>query len=309
MNKILITGSKGQLGTEIIKQVNHRTNQNLSFFALDIDELDITNEQTVSECINIFQPSIIINCAAYTNVDGCEVNEDLAYKVNAIGPKNLAVAAEEIDCKLIHISTDYVFSGEDNGKIPHTEDEKAYPISAYGRTKLAGEEFVKQYCSKYFIVRTAWLYGYYSKNFVKTIVNAGKKYGKLEVVNDQLGNPTNAVDLASEVIKLMFTDKYGIYHCTGNGICSWYEFARKIIEYSGIDAEVYPCSTEEYKKKHPLSADRPKWPALDNKHLRETIGDDMRYWEDALQDFFMNWKGDRDGGHLNVSKQNCLVSL
>lgn len=290
--KKLVTGCNGQLGKEITLQLQHEVYGELSVIPVDIDKLDITDGKSVRKYINVINPDIIINCAAYTNVDGCEVNEDLAYKVNAIGPKNLAVAAEEYNSKLIHISTDYVFSGEENGGHPHTEDESANPISSYGKTKLAGEEYVKQYCSKYFIVRTAWLYGYYGKNFVKTIVNAGKKYGKLEVVNDQLGNPTNAADLASEIIKLMFTDEYGIYHCTGKGICSWFDFARKIIEYSGIDAEVYPCSTEEYKQKHPQSADRPKWSALDNKHLRETIGDDMRNREDALKDFFMNWKGE-----------------
>lgn len=292
MARILITGCKGQLGKEVANQLTHDTDRAFSLFPVDIDELDIADKKSVKECVGNFRPDIIINCAAYTNVDGCETNENLTYKVNAIGPRNLAIAAEESNCKLIHISTDYVFSGEENGGIPHAESDPVNPISAYGRTKLAGEEYVKQYCSRYFIIRTAWLYGYYGKNFVKTIVNAGKKYGKLEVVNDQLGNPTNAVDLASVVIKLMSTDEYGIYHCTGNGICSWYDFAKKIIEYSGIDAEVKPCSTEEYKQKHPLSADRPKWSALDNKHLRETIGDDMRNWEDALQDFFMNWKGE-----------------
>ena len=139
---------------------------------------------------------------------------------------------------------------------------------------------------------SAWLYSYYGKNFVKTIVNAGKKFGKLEVVNDQCGNPTNAVDLAHEILQLCVTHEYGLYHCTGEGICSWYDFASEIIRLSGVDAAVAPCTSEEYKAKHPESADRPKWSALDNRMLRCTVGNDVRDWKDALACFFTHWDGD-----------------
>ena len=169
---------------------------------------------------------------------------------------------------------------------------ESWRISAYGSTKLMGEKYVEQFCHRHFIVRTAWLYSYYGKNFVKTIVNAGKKFGKLEVVNDQCGNPTNAVDLAHEILQLCVTHEYGLYHCTGEGVCSWYDFASEIIRLSGVDATVAPCTSEEYKAKHPDSADRPRWSALDNRMLRCTVGNDVRDWKDALACFFTHWDGD-----------------
>ena len=227
--KLLITGCKGQLGTEIQKQLRLGYSeigtipeelQNADVTAIDIDTLDLSDESAVMTYISTLKPDIIINCAAYTNVDGCETNRETAYQANTIVPKNLALAAEANQAKLIHISTDYVFDGKDNGYKPRTETDKPNPISAYGETELQGELFVQQYCTRYFIVRTAWLYSYYGKNFVKTIVNAAKKYGKLEVVNDQLGNPTNASDLAQVLLQLAVTDNYGLYHCTGEGICS-----------------------------------------------------------------------------------------
>ena len=204
----------------------------------------------------------------------------------------LAQAAEKTGARLVHVSTDYVFSGRENGGIPQDEATIPGPISAYGSTKLMGEKYVEQFCHRHFIVRTAWLYSYYGKNFVKTIVNAGKKFGKLEVVNDQCGNPTNAVDLAHEILQLCVTHEYGLYHCTGEGICSWYDFASEIIRLSGVDATVAPCTSEEYKAKHPDSADRPKWSALDNRMLRCTVGNDVRDWKDALACFFAHWDGE-----------------
>lgn len=155
-----------------------------------------------------------------------------------------------------------------------------------------GEKYVARFCHRHFIVRTAWLYSYYGKNFVKTIVNAGKKFGKLEVVNDQLGNPTNAVDLAHEILQLCVTHEYGLYHCTGEGICSWYDFASEIIRLAGVDATVAPCTSAEYKAKHPDSADRPHWSALDNRALRCSVGNEVRPWQEALACFFEHWDGD-----------------
>ena len=259
---------------------------------VDLPELDITNYKMVDDFIRRQRPDVIINCAAFTNVDGCEVNHDTAFKANAIGPRNLAQAATKTGARLVHVSTDYVFSGRENGGIPQDEATIPGPISAYGSTKLMGEKYVEQFCHRHFIVRTAWLYSYYGKNFVKTIVNAGKKFGKLEVVNDQCGNPTNAVDLAHEILQLCVTHEYGLYHCTGEGICSWYDFASEIIRLSGVDATVSPCTSEEYKAKHPDSADRPKWSALDNRMLRCTVGNDVRDWKDALACFFEHWDGD-----------------
>ena len=274
--KIIVTGCRGQLGTEIIKQLREGRSElgplpeklmNATVIPVDLPELDITNYKMVDDFIRRQRPDVIINCAAFTNVDGCEVNHDAAFKANAIGPRNLAQAATKTGARLVHVSTDYVFSGRENGGIPQDEATIPGPISAYGSTKLMGEKYV-------------------------TIVNAGRKFGKLEVVNDQCGNPTNAVDLAHEILQLCVTHEYGLYHCTGEGICSWYDFASEIIRLSGVDATVAPCTSEEYKSKHPDSADRPKWSALDNRMLRCTVGNDVRDWKDALACFFEHWDGD-----------------
>lgn len=289
--KILLLGAKGQLGQQIIKIIKEKKSElgslpkdiiNAELVCMDIDDLDITNIDQVKSILNKEKPNIIINSAAFTNVDGCESNYDLAFKVNALGGRNLAIVSEEIGAKLVHISTDYVFDGK--GSSPLKECDITVPISAYGKTKLLGENYVKDFCSRYFIVRTAWLYGYFGKNFVYTIMNAGRERGKLTVVNDQRGNPTNAEDLAYHVLKLAVTEEYGIYHCTGDGECTWYDFASKIIEYSGIDCEVLPVTSDEYK----TPAKRPEYSSLDNMMLRNTIGDEMREWEAALKCFMNN---------------------
>ena len=297
--KILITGASGQLGTEIQRQLKNGGSalgpvperlQNATVIATDVDELDITDRDATIAFVRRHQPDTIISCAAFTNVDGCETNPEGAFKVNAIGASNLAQAAERINARLIHVSTDYVFRGE--GNKPLDESERVDPKSVYGKTKALGEEYVKNFCHRYFIVRTAWLYGYAGKNFVKTIVNAGKKFGKLEVVSDQLGNPTNAEDLAHHILQLAVSHDYGVYHCTGEGICSWYEFASEIIRLSGVDATVSPCTSAEYSAKHPAAADRPAWSALENRMLACTVGNNMRDWKVALADFFAHWNGE-----------------
>lgn len=297
--KILITGASGQLGTEIQRQLKNGGSalgpvperlKNATVIATDVNELDITDRDTTIAFVRRHQPDTIISCAAFTNVDGCESNPEAAFKVNAIGASNLAQAAERINARLIHVSTDYVFRGE--GNKPLDESERVDPKSVYGKTKALGEEYVKNFCHRYFIVRTAWLYGYAGKNFVKTIVNAGKKFGKLEVVSDQLGNPTNAEDLAHHILQLAVSHDYGVYHCTGEGICSWYEFASEIIRLSGVDATVAPCTSAEYSAKHPAAADRPAWSALENRMLACTVGNQMRDWKVALADFFAHWNGE-----------------
>lgn len=302
--KLLITGAGGQLGTELRRQlaqggcalgaIPEKLNR-ATVIATDVgvdgmESLDITDRHEVMAFVRHHQPDVIVSCAAFTNVDGCETNRDAAFKVNALGARNLAMAAQEVDAKLIHVSTDYVFSGAENGGIALDEAAQPAPISAYGSTKLLGEEYVKSLCSRYFIVRTAWLYGYAGKNFVKTIRAAAKKYGAVEVVNDQLGNPTNAEDLAYHLLKLCVTREYGIYHCTGEGVCSWYDFTREILRLAGVEATVTPCTSAEYKAKHPASTNRPAWSALENRMLACTVGNEMRSWQDALKCFFENWK-------------------
>lgn len=296
--KILITGASGQLGTEIQRQLKNGGSalgpvpdrlKNATVISTDVNELDITDRDATIAFVRRHQPDTIISCAAFTNVDGCETNPEAAFKVNALGASNLAQAAERINARLIHVSTDYVFRGE--GDKPLDESERVDPKSVYGKTKALGEEYVKNFCHRYFIVRTAWLYGYAGKNFVKTIVNAGKKFGKLEVVSDQLGNPTNAEDLAHHILQLAVSHDYGVYHCTGEGVCSWYEFASEIIRLSGVDATVAPCTSAEYSAKHPAAADRPAWSALENRMLACTVGNHMRDWKVALADFFAHWNG------------------
>ena len=302
--KLLITGAAGQLGTELRRQLAEGGSalgpipeklRRATVIATDVGAegmraLDITDRHEVAAFVRHHQPDAIISCAAYMNVDGCETNRDAAFAVNAVGARNLALAAEEVGAKLVHVSTDYVFPG--NAGEPLAEYEQPAPISMYGKTKRLGEEYVQQLCTKYFIVRTAWLYGYAGNNFVKTMVRAGKARGALTVVNDQLGNPTNAEDLAHHLLKLVVTKEYGVYHCTGTGVCSWYDFAAEIIRLSGVQATVTPCTSAEYKQMNPASADRPAYSALDNAMLRATVGDEMRPWREALACFFENWKGE-----------------
>lgn len=286
--KILITGSKGQLGNElqnIIKTgeaeigVISEELKNSEVVALDVEDLDITKLEQVKEVLNSIKPDVVINCAAATNVDGCESNQDLAFKINAIGPRNLAMVCEEIEAKIVQVSTDYVFSGV--GEKSLTEYDLTAPYSVYGKTKLMGEEFVREFSSKYFVVRTSWLYGYVGHNFVYTMMRLGKERESLNVVNDQKGNPTHANDLAYHILKLIETEEYGVYHCTGEGECTWYEFAKLIMELSGRKCTVNPCTSDEYK----TPAKRPEYSSLDNMMLRCTVGNEMRNWQDALKSF------------------------
>jgi len=289
--KVIVTGSKGQLGSQIIEVLTKGSSElgvidkeykSAQIIGIDVDELDITNLAEVKKFIKHEKPHIVINPAAYTNVDGCESNEDLAFKVNSLGARNIAIGCEEAGAKMVHISTDYVFEG--NGIKPYKEYDKTNPVSVYGKTKLAGENFVRDFCTSYFIVRTSWLYGYNGKNFVKTILKAAKEKGYLEVVNDQRGNPTNAEDLVYHLLKLMLTEEYGIYHCTGEGECTWYDFAKAIVELANISCEVIPITSDKISR----PAKRPSYSSLDNMMLRCTVGNEMRSWREALKVFIQN---------------------
>jgi dTDP-4-dehydrorhamnose reductase len=286
--KILITGCKGQLGNELLNiiengraEIGEISNiiKESEVIALDVDELDITNLLEIKKKITNLRPDVVINCAAATNVDDCEINGDFAFRVNSLGPRNLAIACNEASAKLVQVSTDYVFSGA--GDKPLTEYDLTAPNSVYGKTKLLGESYVSEFSSKYFIVRTAWLYGHVGHNFVYTIRRLGKDKDIINVVNDQKGNPTHANDLAYHILKLIETEEYGIYHCTGKGECTWYEFAKVIIELLGEKCEVKPCASDEYT----TIAKRPPYSSLDNMMLRSTVGDEMREWKDAIKSF------------------------
>ena len=245
---ILITGCNGQLGNELAKNLRDGYTElgpipeelrGAQVVCVDVQEMDITDYNAIVDLVEELDLDLIINCAAYTNVNGCETDSDTAFRVNALGARNLAMAAERFGAKLIHVSTDYVFAGD--GSVPYTEWDICNPQSVYGKTKYLGEEYVRDFCSRYFIVRTSWLYGYVGNNFVKTMLKLAREKGGAKVVNDQRGNPTNAADLAHHLLKLAVTEQYGIYHCTGTGECSWYDFASKIVEYAGIPATITPA--------------------------------------------------------------------
>ena len=291
--KIMITGSNGQLGNELKSILASGKSEigtidsaytNAKIIAVDVDTLDITNGEAVSAFVGENKPDIIINCAAMTNVDGCESDYETAFKVNAAGVRNLAVAAEEIGSKLIHVSTDYVFAGDST--VPYVEWDLVNPQSIYGKSKALGEKYALSFCNKSFVVRTSWLYGYIGKNFVKTVRRVMKANGKMTVVNDQRGNPTNANDLAHHLLKLGLTNEYGIYHCTGTGECSWYEFACEIVALSGIKGSVLPCSSDEYK----TPTKRPAFSSLNNLALSCSVGDQMRPWKTALKEYILKVK-------------------
>lgn len=287
--KVLLTGANGQLGTEIFHQLETGTCslgdipvylQGATVVCTDLPEFDLTDKSATFALLLAHRPDIVMNCAAFTNVDACEEKQDVAFAANAVAARNLAMACKEVGAKLVHVSTDYVFSG--TASVPLNESALPSPQSVYGSTKLLGEEYVKQFCSRYFIVRTSWLYGQYGNNFVKTMVRITRENGTAKVVSDQFGNPTNAEDLAYHLLKLAASEEYGLYHCTGEGVCSWYDFASEIVRVWGIDATVSPCTTEEF----PRPAKRPAFSALDNAMLRATVGNEMRPWQDALAYFY-----------------------
>lgn len=286
--KLLITGCKGQLGNELTSILALGKSEigtipeelkGAEVVAVDLDELDITDYNAVTELVLKEKPDVIINSAAMTNVDGCETLKEVAYKVNAAGVRNLAVAAETVGAKLVHVSTDYVFAG--NGTQPYTEWDKTDPQSIYGKSKALGETYALSFCKKSFIVRTSWLYGYIGKNFVKTVRRVMREKGAMTVVNDQRGNPTNANDLAHHILKLCVTNEYGIYHCTGKGECTWFEFAKEIALLSGITGTVAPCTSEEY----PSPVKRPAYSSLSHLALSCAVGDEMREWKVALKEY------------------------
>ncbi|WP_195335666.1 dTDP-4-dehydrorhamnose reductase [Paraclostridium bifermentans] len=275
--KVLITGANGQLGIELSKQLEYAS-ELYEVIKTNRNTLDISNLELVNRIIFLEQPDVVINCAAHTAVDVCEEDIDNAYKVNAIGPRNLAVTCEKIGAKFVQVSTDYVFDG--NGTRPYKEDDITCPNSIYGKSKLMGEQFTKEFCSKYFIVRTAWLYGD-GTNFIKTMLKLSENNKELNVVNDQFGSPTSTIDLAKAIIGLINTEYYGTYHGTCEGQCSWYDFAKKIFEINNIDIKVNPVTSEEFKRPAP----RPQYSVLDNFMFKLVGLNSFRNWEDALKEY------------------------
>ena len=292
---VFIIGAKGQLGRELTDCFDRGytsigtpdiLKENNTLLLADIDEVDIADLDSLRRFTAQGEIDVIINCAAYTDVPGCETNQMTAMRANALGPRNLAILADELGAKLIHVSTDYVFDGE--GSTPYAEWDVKNPQSVYGKSKHLGEEYIKERTDRYFILRTSWLYSKYGKIFVKTMLRIAREKGACRVVADQRGNPTYAGDLAHHILKLASTEEYGTYHATGNGICSWFELTEKIVALAGIDATVTPCTSAEF----PSPVKRPSYSALDNLALRATVGDEFRPWEEALAAFLAEYKED-----------------
>ena len=283
--RILITGANGQLGSELqaVLAAGHtdlgilpKAYNEAALLATAKSDLDITRQADVNACIQKTKPDLIINCAAFNDVDACEGEPEKAKLINATAAGYLAKAAKTHGAKLLHLSTDYVFSGKD--ETPRTENNRAYPINVYGASKLAGEQEIKTRCDRYFIVRTAWLYGHTGTNFVKAILKLARTNGSIQVVNDQFGNPTNVNDLAHMLLKLALSEEYGTYHCSGTGVCSRFEFASAIVDIAKIPCKKQSCTTTEF----PRPALRPHFSALDNTRMSATLGEKMRPWHEAL---------------------------
>jgi dTDP-4-dehydrorhamnose reductase len=273
--RVLVTGANGQLGRELML----RSDPAYELWGFGRDELDITDLAQCRAVLEQVRPHAVIHCAAYTAVDRAETDADGAYRVNAAGSRNIAIAACEVGAKLAFVSTDYVFDGRST--TPYNEYDRPNPLTVYGKSKLAGEQLVQSLHDRYFIVRTAWVYGAYGANFVRTMLRLGEAGGTVKVVSDQLGSPTYTADLAQLLLALVATEAYGIYHATNSGSCSWYEFAAAIFEESGLPARAEPCSTAEF----PRPAPRPAYSVLDHSAIRVSGLPPMRHWREALRDF------------------------
>ena len=273
--KILITGSNGMLGHDLQEVLK----DNHELILTTSKTLDITDKNQVLNLIREKKPDVVVNSAAYTDVDGCEDNQDIAYCVNGEGVRNLALACKEIDCPLVHVSTDYVFNGKNNR--PWVEDDEIDPINVYGKSKLKGEEAILEILDKYFIVRTAWLYGVNGRNFPRTMLELAKTHSEITVVYDEVGSPTYTLDLAYGISQLIETDRYGIYHLTNSESCSWCEFARFIFDVADVDVEVIPVTASEFARPAP----RPSYSVLENKNWIDNGFKPLRSYKEAIKEY------------------------
>lgn len=271
--KVFVTGVKGQLGFDVMNELKKR---NIEAVGVDIDEMDITDKLQVEKVITKEVPDAVIHCAAYTAVDAAEDHVEICRKVNAEGTRNIAKICEKLDIKMMYISTDYVFNGQ--GTRPWEPDDEREPLNVYGQTKYEGELAVEQYVKKFFTVRIAWVFGIHGKNFIKTMLNLGKTHDKLTVVNDQTGSPTYTYDLARLLVDMIQTEKYGRYHATNEGLCTWYEFACEIFKQAGMNVEVAPVTSDEY----PAKAKRPENSRMNKEKLKENGFEPLPAWRDAL---------------------------
>ena len=286
--KIIVTGCKGQLGTEIIKQLREGRSEigpipeklmNATVIPVDLPELDISNYKMVDDFIRRQRPDVIINCTGITDTDECEANPEHAYRVNALGARNLSIVARKCGSKIVQLSTDDVFDGQ--SKKPYTEFDDTNPLTVYGRSKRAGENYVKEFTHKHFVIRSNWVYGHGGHNFVNRVLAAAEAGNGLSVASDQFGSPTSAKDLAKMIMYLISTNEYGTYHVTCRGVCSRYEFAQEILKLAGKDIELRAVPTEQSD----LSAVRPPYAVLDNFILRIIETYDMPEWKESLKEY------------------------
>ena len=271
--RILVTGVKGQLGYDVMNELAKREHTGIG---VDVEEMDITDAAKVEQVIKESEVEAVIHCAAYTAVDAAEDNAELCHKINAEGTENIAKVCKELDLKMIYISTDYVFNGE--GTRPWEPDDEREPLNVYGQAKYEGELAVEKYLEKYYIVRIAWVFGVNGKNFIKTMLNLSETHDELSVVNDQIGSPTYTYDLAKLLVDMVETDKYGRYHATNEGLCTWYEFATEIFRQAGKEITVHPVTSEQF----PAKAKRPHNSRMSKDKLEANGFDRLPAWQDAL---------------------------
>ncbi len=281
MIKIWVAGASGQLGTAITEVLNPL---DAELLVTDVSELDITNIDDVLSYAEINRPDVIINCAAVTDVALCEENPEYAYKVNALGARNLSVAARKVRAKIVQLSTDDVFDGKRDE--PYCEFDDTNPLTVYGRSKRAGENYVKEFTEKHFIIRSNWLYGN-GNNFVSQLMEQAKTQKQIAVAADQFGSPTSAHDLATMIVALIQTNEYGTYHVTANGVCSRFEFAKEILRLANMDVELVPVSTKESA----LTSVRPAYAVLDNFILRILDRYQMPDWKESLEKYMNEMYG------------------
>lgn len=274
MMRVLVTGVNGQLGYDVVKELESRS---ICAIGVDVEEMDITDGAAVESVITAANIDAVIHCAAYTDVEGAEDKDEICRKVNAGGTQNIAEVCKKLDIKMLYISTDYVFNGE--GEKPWEPEDKREPLSVYGRTKYEGELAVQELLEKYFIVRTSWVFGVNGKNFVKTMLNLGKTRGAVNVVDDQFSSPTYTYDLAVLLADMITTEKYGVYHASNEGFCSWYDFAVEIFKAASMDVAVTPVDSSAF----PVKVERPKNSRL-NKDKLELCGfHPLPGWRDAVE--------------------------
>ena len=275
--KVLVTGVKGQLGFDVMNELAARGYEGVG---VDVEEMDITDAEAVDRVVRGAHVDKVVHCAAWTAVDAAEDAADICRKVNAEGTANIARVCGELGLPIVYLSTDYVFDGQ--GERPWEPDDERHPLNAYGLTKYEGELAIEKYVEKFFTVRIAWVFGVNGKNFIKTMLRIGEERGAVSVVDDQIGSPTYTYDLARLLVDMIQTDKYGRYHATNEGLCSWYEFACEIFKQAGMDVKVTPVDSDTYNSMYPTAAKRPKNSRMSKDKLEANGFERLPAWQDAL---------------------------